>query len=116
MKTYEGSMVPIGRNEAKLYRLIGVRDGLLKYLGDFMLRRPDSTGHTIEHQDQPEIDTFNILVEWGECTLYEHFLRSAAPVFQEHIIEFWESIFSVISAVRTIHNLRLNGLDYYGCV
>jgi hypothetical protein len=65
-----------------------------------------------ENFNSPNIDlrkTYNLLLEYGERDLYEHWAdeTNIPPVRAEEIILFWESLFEVAKAIRHVHNLEI---------
>jgi hypothetical protein len=49
----------------------------------------------------------NILLEYGELDLSEYFADNVPPYLQSEIESFWERLFAVANAVRSIHRLVL---------
>jgi serine/threonine protein kinase len=52
-------------------------------------------------------DEFNILLEYADKgTLEEYFKNESPPGRGVDIIKFWEALFQLIKALKTIHSVR----------
>jgi serine/threonine protein kinase len=72
----------LGRNEARAYRLIGKGS----------------------HEN-----SLSIFLEWVDHDLEDEMMRFCAPVLQQDVVAFWQSLFFVASAISTLHNLASKG-------
>lgn len=101
MKTFDKNMIDIGLNEARMYRRLRNNNNFVKFLCTFTVN-----------------ETFNILLEQGECDLFEYFQLNEPPVLRKEIIEFWSSLVDVVSALESIHYVRTDGVTghYLGFV
>ena len=97
-------------NEKNAFIALCHNKGMVKYLGDYGHQEPRQCqplpsvdGHTSE---ETLVNTYNILLEYGEYDLDEYFAQRLPPVFRTEIATFWKSLFEVADAVDGIHNLE----------
>jgi hypothetical protein len=102
------------------------QNAMVKYLGDFGHKEikveDDGDGRNLNSliphiitsdSEKPKVRaTHNILLEYGESDLEEYFVDTLPPYLQEEIECFWEGLFAVAHAVKTIHHLELNGTGH----
>ncbi|KAE9961977.1 hypothetical protein BLS_001043 [Venturia inaequalis] len=81
--------------EKQAFRLFVRQEGMVQYLGDFTYDEEDSHSRT-----------FNILLEYGELDLDEHFAEVRPPRLSSEIHEFWSDLFEVAKALEKFHNIE----------
>jgi serine/threonine protein kinase len=91
----------MGRNEARVYEIIGHSPVFLSFLGKF---EGPETSDTPSGQHTGD-STFGIVLEWCDYNLDQDFCKARPPLFEQDIIAFWGSMLSIVHAVRTLHNL-----------
>ena len=52
--------------------------------------------------------THNILLEYGDRDLDEHFAAILPPVLQHEIELFWKGLFEVADAVKEVHHFKVD--------
>lgn len=63
------------------------------------------------HGNYTQGNTHNILLEYADKgDLEEYFWRELPPTLSEEIGEFWKEMFSILDALKTIHNVGDEGL------
>jgi hypothetical protein len=82
--------------EKQAFQLFVGQEGMIQYLGDFTYDERDSQSRT-----------FNILLEFGELDLDEHFAAVRPPRLCLEIHEFWSDLFEVAKALKKFHNVEL---------
>ena len=78
-----------------------------------------TTGHCNEKkEEEKDIKTYNILLEFGAMDLCEYFVRTLPPVLPPEIELFWSTLFAIPDAVKGVHNLNVDNPwveeEYYG--
>ncbi|KAL8658704.1 MAG: hypothetical protein Q9226_000818 [Calogaya cf. arnoldii] len=58
-------------------------------------------------QEHATRDTFNLLLEFGECDLDEFFAHRNPPVLQDETDQFWKALFEVADALDGLHNPQI---------
>lgn len=77
-------------NETAAFNKIGTNPNIIGYYGSF--RRGD---------------TFNVILEYADQgNLKEFFQKQDPPSTGELVIQFWEGLFKLIDALRTVHNVE----------
>ena len=92
---------------------------MVRFLADYTHTEKSSV-HTPElalnseiQQEHGTRNTFNLLLEFGECDLDEFFAQRNPPVLQDETDQFWKALFEVADALDGLHNLKI---DTHGVV
>ena len=73
------------------------KNAIVRYFGHYSHREVVNTESST---------TYNLLLEFGQEDLDEYFAGpSSPPVRAEEIIRFWESLFKVADAIKSVHNV-----------
>lgn len=82
---------------------------MIQYLGHFAQRNGD-IGKS----------EYNILLEYGDFDLEEHFELHVPPVLPAEILKFWTNLFEVARAIEKVHKIETRRGDrqqeYFGYV
>lgn len=97
LKEYSSENEDSYKWEKQAFQLFVGQDGMIQYLGDFTYDEQDS--HT---------RTFNILLEFGELDLDEHFAETRPPRLSLEVHQFWANLFEVAKALKKFHNVKLS--------
>ncbi len=95
-------------------------EGMVRWLADYRKIEdyPHGQANASTGSSEKEIETCNILLEYGEMDLRVYFENVLPPVLQSEIEAFWKSLFAVADAVKGIHNLKVSNAEqteeYYG--
>lgn len=99
MKTYFTSEAKRYYNtEVAAFRNIGLNSNIIEFHGSF------TRG-----------DTYNVLLEYADKgNLADYFKSESPPSEGKEIIQFWEAMFTLIDALRRIHQVGSGGSDEPG--
>ena len=109
VKCFEEGNSKIYENEKNAFIALRHNKGMVKYLGNYghqELRQATSSMESNGHKKEESlVITHNILLEYGDYDLDEHFAQRLPPVFRKEIETFWKSLAEVADAVNGVHNL-----------
>jgi hypothetical protein len=103
-------------NERDAFLGLKHHQGMVRCLGDYGHKEIQQTLNSSETGGKDVCkDTYNILLEFGECDLDEYFTLILPPVFDIEIKAFWKALFEVADALDGIHNLEtwVDGVHQY---
>lgn len=95
LKTFAGNKYEFYKNEMDAFTALQGHEGMVRWLAEY------------EKVDQNGSKTYNILLEFGEMDLGDHFKRTLPPVLPLEIAAFWRSLFAVANAVEGVHDLKV---------
>ncbi|KAL8922484.1 MAG: hypothetical protein Q9172_003549 [Xanthocarpia lactea] len=114
LKSFEDGSMTIYDNERRAFDALRAHKGMVRFLADYThaeRRRVEIGEHYVSTGNQQENETrntFNLLLEFGECDLDEFFAQRLPPVLQDETDEFWKALFDIADALDGIHNLKLD--------
>lgn len=79
-------------DEQKAYQNLRQEDGIIRCLGSWVMR-----------SSIPRMDEYYLLLEYGAYDLSEFFSLYPAPSTTEEIIQFWEALSHLPTALGKIH-------------
>ncbi|KAL8846936.1 MAG: hypothetical protein Q9221_008004 [Calogaya cf. arnoldii] len=119
LKSFESGSMAIYENEIRAFEALRGHKGMVRFLADYTHTEKSSV-HTPElvlssetQQEHATRNTFNLLLEFGECDLDEFFAQRNPPVLQDETEQFWKALFEVADALDGLHNLKI---DTHGVV
>ena len=123
MKTFEEGNKKVYENEVQAFGGLRKHGGMVRYLGNYVhkeMRQPLNPQENRARDEAGTKTTYNILLEYGEADLDEHFQSRLPPVLPKEINKFWQALFEVADAVDGIHNLKIEEegetREYHGYV
>ncbi|KAL9633797.1 MAG: hypothetical protein Q9204_003254 [Flavoplaca sp. TL-2023a] len=119
LKSFESGSMAIYENEIRAFEALRGHKGMVRFLADYTHAEKSSV-HTPElllnsetQQEHATRNTYNLLLEFGECDLDEFFAQRNPPVLQDETDQFWKALFEVADALDGLHNLKI---DTHGVV
>ncbi|KAL8732449.1 MAG: hypothetical protein Q9181_003945 [Wetmoreana brouardii] len=121
LKTFTCKDDKVFENEKRAFDSLKGKEGMVKYLASFRIveTSPASTEKGLAAtSSQEHQSTCNILLEFAEMDLSVYFQNIQPPALSKEGEEFWKALFAIATAVKDIHNLRVNRgeeiREYYG--
>ncbi|KAL8998393.1 MAG: hypothetical protein Q9169_002521 [Polycauliona sp. 2 TL-2023] len=119
LKSFGAGNMAVYENEMRAYDALAKHKGMVRFLTDYT--HTEKSGADIRelspglesYEEQATRNTFNLLLEFGECDLDEFFAQQLPPVLQEETEQFWRALFDVAHALEGLHNLPI---DTHGVV
>lgn len=109
----------IYENEIRAFNALRGHKGMVRFLADYTHTEKNCVDTKEQflpseiQQEHATSNTFNLLLEFGECDLDEFFARQLPPVLQDETDQFWRALFDVADALDGLHNLKI---DTHGVV
>ncbi|KAF7531296.1 hypothetical protein G7054_g8990 [Neopestalotiopsis clavispora] len=91
------------KTEMSMTKQLKDSDGILQYFGWYQCPGFDGC------------QSFNLLLELGECDFYTYIRTYYPPVLTLEITRFWEHMVDLSVGLKEIHTLRLDDVDYDMC-
>ena len=110
LKTFEGKNKKLYANEMDAFFALVKHEGMVRWLGDYKkvdIFSPIPESPAAGIVESKTIETYNILLEFGEMDLGVYFSECLPPVLPLEIEAFWRSLFAVADAVKGVHDLQV---------